>query len=114
MGARMVTALMLDAPDIALGQRDDRGAQYTSIAFSKRCREAGVTLSMDSAGDCYDNAPCESFFAALECELIERSSFRDCAEAQLAVFDFIEPFYIRRRRHSSLDYLSPLAFERAA
>ena len=122
MGARLVTALMLDALDMALGQRDargvihhsDHGAQYTSIAFGKRCREAGVTLSMGSVGDCYDNALCESFFATLECELIERSTFRTRGEARLAVFDFIEAFYNRKRRHSSLGYVSPVAFERAA
>ncbi|MYF29544.1 MAG: IS3 family transposase [Gammaproteobacteria bacterium] len=122
MGSRLVTALMLDALDMALAQRDardvihhsDHGAQYTSIAFGQRCREAGVTLSMGSVGDCYDNALCESFFATLECELIERSVFRTRDEARLAVFDFVEAFYNRRRRHSALGYLSPVAFERAA
>jgi len=122
MGSRLVTALMLDALDMALGQRDardvihhsDHGAQYTSIAFGQRCREAGVTLSMGSVGDCYDNALCESFFATLECELIERSVFRTRDEARLAVFDFVEAFYNRKRRHSALGYLSPAAFERAA
>ena len=122
MGARLVTTLMLDALDMALGQRDardvihhsDHGAQYTSIAFGQRCREAGVTLSMGSVGDCYDNALCESFFATLECELIERSVFRTRDEARLAVFDFVEAFYNRKRRHSALGYLSPVAFELAA
>ena len=122
MGSRLVTGLMLDALDMALGQRDargvihhsDHGAQYTSIAFGKRCREAGVTLSMGSVGDCYDNALCESFFATLECELIERGAFPTRAAARLAVFDFIEAFYNRKRRHSALGYLSPVAFERAA
>ena len=122
MGARLVTALMLDALDMALGQRDardvihhsDHGSQYTSIAFGQRCREAGVTLSVGSVGDCYDNALCESFFATLECELIERSVFRTRDEARLAVFDFVEAFYNRKRRHSALGYLSPVAFERAA
>ena len=107
---------------MALGQRDardvihhsDHGAQYTSIAFGQRCREAGVTLSMGSVGDCYDNALCESFFATLECELIERSVFRTRDDARLAVFDFVEAFYNRKRRHSALGYLSPMAFERAA
>ena len=122
MGSRLVTTLMLDALDMALGQRDARdvihhsvhGSQYTSIAFGQRCREAGVTLSMGSVGDCYDNALCESFFATLECELIERSVFRTRDEARLAVFDFVEAFYNRKRRHSALGYLSPVAFERAA
>ena len=68
---------------------------------------------MGSAGDCYDNAPCESFFATLECELIDHSTFRTRAEARLAVFDFIEAFYNRKHRHSSLGYVSPESFERA-
>ena len=121
MGSRLVTALMLDALDMALGQRDarevihhsDHGSQYTSMAFGQRCREAGVTLSMGSVGDCYDNALCERFFATLECELIERSVFRTRDEARLAVFDFVEAFCNRKRRHSALGYPSPVAFERA-
>jgi putative transposase len=59
-------------------------------------------------GDAYDNVTCESFFAALECELLDRTRFRTTAEAEMAVFDFIEGFYDPRRRHSSLDYLSPI------
>ena len=120
MGAELATRLMLDALDMALGQRDargvvhhsDRGSQYTSIAFGDRCREAGVRLSMGSAGDCYDNALCESFFATLECELIDRSRFATRREAELAIFDFIEGFYNTRRRHSSIGYVSPAEFER--
>ena len=73
-----------------------------------------MTLSMGTVGDCYDNALCESFFATLECELIERGAFPTRAAARLAVFDFIEAFYNRKRRHSALGYLSPVAFERAA
>jgi len=87
-------------------------AQYTSIAFGLRCREAGIVQSMGSTGDCYDNAMAESFFASLETELIDRSSWRTRAEARLAVFDYIEAFYNPRRRHSGLGYLSPAEFER--
>ena len=72
----------------------------------------GVQISMGSVGDCYDNAMAESFFATLECELIDRTVFRTRKEAQLEVFDFIEAFYNRKRRHSSIDYLSPVNFER--
>ena len=85
----------------------DQGSQYTSIAFGKRCREAGVRPSMGSVGDAYDNAMAESFFATLECELLDRRRFKTQAEARMAVFDFIEGFYNPRRRHSSLGYLSP-------
>ena len=90
----------------------DRGSQYTSLAFGNRCRDAGVRLSMGSTGDCYDNALCESFFATLECELIDRATFRTRREAELAIFDFIEGFYNNKRRHSSIGYLSPAEFER--
>ena len=67
--------------------------QYTSLAFGKRCQQAGVRPSMGTVGDCFDNAMCESFFATLECELLERTSFKTQAEARLAVFDFIEGWY---------------------
>ncbi len=89
----------------------DQGAQYTSTAFGKRCREAGVQPSMGSVGDAYDNAMCESFFTTLECELLDRHRFRNPGEARRAVFDFIEGFYNRRRRHSALGYESPVRYE---
>ena len=92
----------------------DQGAQYTSYAFGKRCREAGVRPSMGSVGDAYDNAMCESFFATLECELLERHRFRNPNQARRAVFDFIEGFYNRRRRHSALGYESPYHYEQQA
>ena len=109
------TELVLGALNMALGQRrpdgvvhhSDRGSQYTSLAFGKRCREMGVVPSTGSAGDCFDNAMAESFFATLECELIDRRSFRTQAEARLAIFQFIEGWYNPRRRHSALGYLSP-------
>jgi putative transposase len=66
---------------------------------------------MGSVGDAYDNAMCESFFATLECELIDRRRFQSQAEARMAVFDFIEGFYNPRRRHSALDYVSPVEYE---
>jgi hypothetical protein len=92
----------------------DQGSQYTSIEFGNRCREAGVPPSMGSVGDVYDNAMAESFFATLECELLDRRRFKTQAEARNAVFEFIEGFYNPRRRHSSLGYLSPVEFERRA
>jgi putative transposase len=76
--------------------------QYTSIEFGRRCRDAGVRPSMGSVGDAYDNAMCESFFATLECELLDRCRFKTQAEARRAVFEFIEGFYNPRRRHSSI------------
>ena len=93
-------------------RRPLESAQYTCIAFGKRCRDTGVRPSMGSVGDAYDNAMAESFFATLECELLDRRTFKTQAEARMAVFEFIEGFYNPRRRHSSLGYLSPVDYER--
>jgi len=93
-------------------RRPFESAQYTSIAFGQRCREAGVRPSMGSVGDCFDNAMCESFFATLECELLDRRRFKTQSEARMAVFEFIEGWYNPHRRHSALDYLSPINYER--
>jgi transposase InsO family protein len=82
--------------------------QYTSVAFGRRCREMGVRV-----GDAYDNAMCESFFATLECELLDRHRFKTQVEVRLAVFEFIEGWYNPHRRHSALDYQSPLNYERS-
>jgi putative transposase len=115
------TELVLDALNMAVGQRkpttvihhSDQGCQYTSIAFGHRCREVGVRPSTGSTGDAYDNAMCESFFATLECELLQRRRFKNQVEARLAVFDFIEGFYNTHRIHSALDYQSPVEYERS-
>ena len=114
------TRVVLNALDMALETRkpdnvihhSDRGSQYTSVAFGNRCKEAGVRPSTGSAGDAYDNAMCESFFATLECDLIDRRRFRSRSEARMAVFRFIEGFYNPSRRHSALGYLSPIEYER--
>ncbi len=113
---------MIDALDMAIYRRkplavvhhSDQGSQYTSIAFGLRCKAAGIRPSMGSRGDCYDNAMCESFNATLECELLVKHRFRTQREAEAAVFDFIEAWYNPHRRHSALDYLSPINFERRA
>ena len=120
METHLRTELVLEALDLALWQRrpaevihhSDQGTQYTSIQFGARCREAGVRPSMGSVGDCFDNAMCESFFATLECELLARRRFKTQAEARMAVFEFIEGWYNPHRRHSALDYLSPVSYER--
>lgn len=90
----------------------DQGSQYTSLAFGSRCKDAGVRPSTGSVGEAYDNAMCESFFATLECELLDRHRFRSHTEARLAVFQFIEGFYNPSRRHSALGYLTPIDYER--
>jgi putative transposase len=90
----------------------DQGCQYTSIAFGKRCQEAGVRPSMRSVGDCFDNAMCESLNATLECELLLTRRFKNQHEAGLAVFDFIEGWYNPHRRHTSIGNISPVEYER--
>jgi len=122
MATHLRTELVLAALNMAVTQRrpeavihhSDQGTQYTSLAFGQRCREAGVRPSMGSVGDCFDNALCESFFATLECELLDRQRFHTPAEAQAVVFEFIEGWYNRDRRHSALGYLSPVVFEKLA
>jgi putative transposase len=116
LGARLVVdalemALWTRRPAAGLVHHSDRGSQYSSLAFGRRCRAAGVVPSMGAVGDAYDNALTESFFATLECELIDRSRWRTHAEARTAVFGFVEAFYNRTRRHSALGYLSPAQFE---
>jgi putative transposase len=119
MSTHLRTTLVLDALQMAIRQRrprgvihhSDQGSQYTSLAFGQRCRAASVRPSMGSVGDCYDNALCESFFATLECELLDRNIFHTPTEARLAVFEFIEGWYNPHRRHSALDYLSPNRYE---
>jgi putative transposase len=116
MRASLVTAA-LDAavvrrrPPGGLIHHSDHGSRYTSLAFGQRLHESGIAASMGSTGDCYDNAMAESFFATLETELIDRTSWANPAEARAAVFEYIEVFYNRIRRHSSLGNLSPEQFE---
>ena len=120
MAGHLRTALVVEALEMAVTQRrpeavihhSDQGCQYTSLAFGARCRERGVALSMGSVGDCFDNAMAESFFATLECELLDRTTLSTHAEARAALFEFIEGWYNTRRRHSALGYRSPLEFER--
>jgi putative transposase len=113
---------MLAALNMAITQRrpqgvihhSDRGCQYTSYAFGKRCVEAGIKPSMGSVGDAYDNVMADSFFATLEREIIDRHRFRSQVEARMAVFTWIESWYNPHRRHSSLGYRSPMNYERQA
>jgi putative transposase len=90
----------------------DHGRPYTSLLFGRHCQAVGIRCSMGSVGDGYDNAMAESFFATLECELLAGRGFRTHAEVRTALFDYIEVFYNRRRRHSALGHQSPAAFER--
>ena len=134
MANHLRAELVLDALEMAVGQRrpkdvihhSDQGSQYTSLAFGKRCREAGVRPSMGSVGDAYDNAlqpapravppgdrfaMAESFFSTLESELLARRRFASQAEARMACFSYIEGWYNPVRLHSALGYRSPIAYE---
>jgi putative transposase len=119
MATHLRTELVLDALDMAVKQRrptdvihhSDKGCQYTSYAFGKRCEHAGIRPSTGTAGDCYDNSMAESFFATLECELLDPTSFDNPGEAALAIFQFIEGWYNTRRLHSALDYCAPVDYE---
>lgn len=119
MGEQMTAELVINALNMALAQRkpqsvihhSDQGSQYTSLAFGKRCAQFGVRPSMGTVGDAYDNAMAESFFANLECELINRRTFKTKAEARMASFVYIEGWYNPRRRHSAIEQKSPAAFE---
>jgi putative transposase len=89
-------------------------AQYTSLVFTRRCRAVGIEVSMGANGSCFDNAVLESFHATIKKDLIHRRSWPTTAEARIAVFEYIEAFYNRRRRHSTLGYLSPMQFENSS
>ena len=120
MSASMTSELVTDALMMALWRRgkadallhhSDRGSQYTSAQFQRLMAEHGVTCSMSRAGNCWDNAAMESFFSSLKIERIARKTYRTRDQAKADVFDYIERFYNPRRRHSTLGYLSPIAFE---
>ena len=111
--------LVVDAVDMAIQTRrplpgvihhSDQGGQYVSRDFVRRCRRAGITISMGSVGDCFDNSMAESFFATLECELIDQRRFRNLTDARHEIISFIG-WYNHRRRHTALDMKSPVRYE---
>ena len=101
-------------PQAAVLHHSDRGSQYASKDYREALSEAGFEVSMSRRGDCYDNAPVESFFATLKKELVAGEVFYSRRQAQREIVDYIEGFYNCWRRHSSLGYLSPMAFEEQA
>lgn len=107
----LAMALARRRPAADLVHHSDRGSQYTATAYQALLAEHGVAVSMSRAGDCYDNALAESFFATLKTELIDRQPWPTRRAARQAIFDWIEGFYNRRRLHSALRYQSPAAFE---
>jgi putative transposase len=120
MADHMRAEFVVDALQMALARRrpgrglichSDQGSQFVSLAFGQAARDAGIAVSMGSKGCAYDNAVAESFFATLKKELIRRRSWPERRELIGEVFDYIETFYNARRRHSTLDYRSPVDFE---
>ena len=123
MGERISSRLVVDALEMALSRRlpgqglvahSDRGSQYASDHYQRLLGRHGITCSMSRRGDCWDNAPMESFFASLKKELVHHEDYRSRAEARASLFEYIEVFYNRVRRHSALGYLSPVEYEQAA
>jgi putative transposase len=120
MADHMRAELVVDALQMAVARRrpspglihhSDQGSQYVSLAFGQAARDAGIARSMGSKGDCYDNAVAESFFATLKKELVHRQSWPTRRELITELFEYIEAFYNRTRRHSTLGYLSPADYE---
>lgn len=99
------------APDSGLIHHADHGTQYTSWAFGQRLRQAGLLGSMGSVGDALDNAMAESFFATLQLELLDRTTWQTRKELAQAIFEYIEAFYNPERRHTSIQSLSPIEYE---
>ena len=99
-------------PGKGLIHHSDRGSQYASEHYRNLLKDYGMQMSMSRKGDCWDNAPMESFFGTLKKELVHHRKFRTRAEARRDIFDYIEVFYNRERLHSSLGYLSPLNYEK--
>ena len=120
MSARMTSALVIDALTMALRQRQpgpgllhhsDRGSQYTGQPYQMLLEGSLMLSSMSRTGNCYDNAPTESFFGTLKTELVNHCLYATRAEAKTDIFFYIEAFYNRKRRHSTLGYVSPAAYE---
>lgn len=120
MAEHMRAELVVDALKMAINRRrpepglvhhSDQGSQYVSLAFGQQARDAGIAISMGSKGDCFDNAVAESFFSTLKKELVRRQTWKTRRELGAAVFEYIEVFYNRERRHSTLGYLSPEQYE---
>ena len=120
MSSRNDTALVLGALELAIartgvipfGHHSDRGSTYASVAYRRRLAGLGIKCSMSRRANCWDNAVAESFFSTLKVEWLDRHRFLTRAQARAAAFDYIEVFYNRQRRHSSLGYLSPEDYAR--
>ena len=121
MDHSMESRLVVDALSMALARRcpgagllahSDRGSQYASEHYQRILSEEGITCSMSEVGQCWDNAPMESFFGRLKCEVASSEMFSTRDQARAELFEYLEVFYNRVRLHSSLGFLSPVEFER--
>jgi putative transposase len=121
MAATMESRLVVDALELAVQRRlpgenlvahSDRGSQYASDHYQRLLGKHGIACSMSGVAQCWDNAPAESFFASLKKELVHHEDYQSRAEARASIFEYIEVFYNRVRRHSSLGYVAPAEFER--
>jgi transposase InsO family protein len=122
MAATMTSRLVVDALEMAVARRpegssdlvahSDRGSQYASEHYQRRLSEERITCSMSRRGNCWDNAPMESFFASLKKELVHDEDYATRGEARASLFEYIEAFYNRVRRHSTLGYVAPAEYER--
>ena len=109
--AALRMAISAQRPGVGLIHHSDRGVQYASADYRKLMQSAGFRASMSRKGDCYDNAPMESFFHTLKTELVHHRHYATRAEATRDIFAYIEGFYNRTRRHSSIGYISPIEME---
>jgi len=123
MDATMTSRLVVDALEMAIMKRlpdeellahSDRGSQYASEHYQLLLGKHGIECSMSEVGQCWDNAPAESFFASLKKELVHDEDYQTRAEAAASIFEYIEVFYNRQRRHSTLGYVSPAEYEQSA
>jgi transposase InsO family protein len=122
MAEHMESRLVVDALEMAVHRRlpgegllahSDRGSQYASEHYQRLLGRHGIECSMSGVGQCWDNAPMESFFASLKKELVHHEDYQTRVQARASIFEYIETFYNPKRRHSSLGYLSPANYERA-
>lgn len=122
MSARMTSSLVIDALQMAIQRRQpptgllhhsDRGSQYTGQLYQQLLKDNHFIVSMSGTGNCYDNAPTESFFGSLKTEHVHHVLYESRAQARTDIFFYIEAFYNRQRLHSTLDYVSPEAYEAA-
>jgi transposase InsO family protein len=123
MDERMTSRLVVDALEMAVQRRlpgeelvahSDRGSQYASEHYQRLLAKHGIECSMSDVGQCWDNAPMESFFASLKKELVHHEDYETREEAKASIFEYIEVFYNRKRRHSKLGYVSPAEYEQSS